>query len=147
MHGDELAEFGLVCDFDGGEGQGRLAQQQPQPPQGTDVGEDEHHIYRVTVPPGNAGLLSTDLLALSGNPQLYIRRSWVHGLGAAADYEDWVNSGSSYGQWVPGPEPEVGYELTPGEYWVAVRGEGSNVRYRLTLSLGDIEDLAQDGAA
>src|SRR5205085_1663696 len=40
---------------------------------GIDLGQGRHHFYRVTVPPGNGGLLATYLEALSGNPDLYIR--------------------------------------------------------------------------
>jgi hypothetical protein len=41
--------------------------------QGTDLEQAGYHYYAVVVPPGNGGLLSTELTAISGDPNLYLR--------------------------------------------------------------------------
>jgi hypothetical protein len=117
---------------------------------GSDLGEGRYRFYRLTVPPGNGGLFRTRLEAISGDPELYIRRGaaptlvgmpgYYYGL---IDYTD-TRDGSSYGHWVA-PDTRYGTELSPGEYWIAVYAQGSNVRYRLSLDVGVVENLAQNG--
>jgi len=121
---------------------------------GVDLGQDRYHFYRLTVPPGNAGFFRTQLEAISGNPQLYIRRDGAPteshgasgGYGTLYDWWDRQNTGTSYGHWGL-QDTRYGAELEPGDYWVAVSAEGSNVRYRLRLAVGRVEDLAQDGGS
>ncbi|MCA9513332.1 MAG: hypothetical protein KC635_00160, partial [Myxococcales bacterium] len=118
--------------------------------QGVDLAQDTFRFYRVTVPPGNAGLFRTRVEAISGNPDLYIRRGAAPtlnyippGYGYLWDYADQL-AGSTYGHWVV-PDTRNGTELTPGEYWLAVHAKDSNVRYRLKVDVGTIADLAQEG--
>ncbi len=118
---------------------------------GRDLGQGRHHFYRVTVPPGNGGLMATYLEALSGNPDLYIRRgaapsrnhSSNGNSGSLYDYDD-VLANTTYGHLVTG-NTRNGYELAPGEWWIAVYAPNSNVRYRLQLTVGDIQPLAFEG--
>ncbi|MFO0745404.1 MAG: thrombospondin type 3 repeat-containing protein, partial [Myxococcota bacterium] len=120
---------------------------------GRDLGQGRHHFYRVTIPPGNGGLLATYLEALSGNPDLYIRRGAAptrnhaeagYG-GTIYDYSD-TQPNTTYGHLVP-VTARKGWELEPGEWWIAVYAPSSNVRYRLKLSVGDIQDLAFSGGS
>ena len=121
--------------------------------QGTDLEQGRLHYYTVLVPSNNVGLLRTRLDAISGNPNLYLRvgvpPTLSHGSYA---YPYWgfdrylgANVGSEYGNWVP---LNGRYEafLTPGTWYLAVHAAGgSNVRYRLRLSTGDIQTLALNG--
>ena len=117
--------------------------------QGTDLEQDRFHYYSVLVPSNNVGLLRTRLDAISGNPNLYLRvgvpPTLSHG-GPSWPYWAYdrflnANVGSEYGNWVP---MNGRYEafLTPGTWYLAIHAAGgSNVRYRLRLSTGDIQDL------
>jgi hypothetical protein len=119
---------------------------------GADLGEGRYRFYRVTVPAGNGGLFRTKLEAISGDPELYIRRGAAPTLsympGSYYNYVDYSDTrdGSSYGHWVA-VDTRYGTELPPGEYWIAVYAQGSNVRYRLTLDVGVVSDLAQSGGS
>ncbi|MBL8785709.1 MAG: hypothetical protein JNJ59_12445 [Deltaproteobacteria bacterium] len=121
--------------------------------QGVDLGEGKYRFYRVTIPADNGGLFRTRMEAISGNPQLYIRRGAAPTLNSMPypygyqyiDYRD-EREGSSYGHWVT-TDTRYGPELAPGEYWVAIYAQGSNVRYRLSLDVGVVQDLALRGGA
>lgn len=122
--------------------------------QGTDLKTGRMHFYRLVVPTGNAGLLRTHLEALSGNPQLYIRRNDMptldHNLAGdsntssslskviydKADEED----NSSYGHWVP-IDARESTQLETGVWWIGVFAKDGNVRYRLRLSAGAVENI------
>ena len=123
--------------------------------QGTDLVRDEWHYYPLDVPEGNNGLLRTELRAISGKPELYIREGALPSLDhSVTDYQAFhiysrslASAGSQYGNWVPldGKESKL---LNPGRYYVGVRAGGaSNVRYRLIVSTGMVTDLALDGAS
>lgn len=118
---------------------------------GTGLGQGRWHYYRVDVPADNGGLLRTRLEALSGEPNLYLRREFVPSLshklsGTSGQLVDWsdTQNGTTYGLWAP-ENTRYGKDLEAGSYWVAVYAPSSNVRYRLNVSLGTIEDLTQDG--
>lgn len=128
----------------------------PNPDQGTDLKVGQMHFYKVTVPAGNAGLLRTELDALGGNPQLYIRRDGAPTLDHDLIGDSNSSSGaftkviydradedtnSSYGHWVA-LDSRVSSQLEPGTWWLGVFANGSNVRYRLKLSAGNVEDGA-----
>ncbi len=121
--------------------------------QGTDLGQGLYRFYRLTVPPGNGGLFRTRLEAISGDPELFIRRGAAPTLTQMpgfwyinhVDYED-RRDGSSYGHWVPN-DTRYGEALPPGDYWIAVYAEGSNVRYRLSLDVGVVTEVAADGGS
>ncbi|MCX6922905.1 MAG: hypothetical protein NT154_06800, partial [Verrucomicrobia bacterium] len=120
----------------------------------TDLVQDSSHYYAVTVPPGNGGLLRTELAAISGNPNLYLRSKAPptvshNASGASGAIYDRVltNTFTGYGNWVAlDGKSEVG--LAPGTYYLAIHaGWGASVRYRLVLSTGAITDLGFDGGS
>ncbi|HLP77402.1 MAG TPA: hypothetical protein VK327_10850, partial [Candidatus Paceibacterota bacterium] len=118
--------------------------------QGIDLAQGNFHFYSVTVPPGNIGVMRTRLDAISGDPNLYIRvgspPTLTHnasGLGGTL-YERSLtaNIGSEYGNWVPLAGRYEAY-LTPGTWYFAVKASGnSNVRYRLRMFTGIVNDLS-----
>jgi hypothetical protein len=117
-----------------------------------DLQQDSADYYAVVVPPGNGGLLRTELDALSGNPNLYLRYKAPptvshNASGASGALYDRVltNTFTEYGNWVV-IDGKSEFALTPGTYYVAVHsGGGANVRYRLLLSTGSIADLSFPG--
>lgn len=120
---------------------------------GLDLEQDAVHYYAVVVPPGNLGLLRSELDAISGNPDLYVRRGAPPTLshtdtgegGPLYDRALTSRVGTEYGNWVPF-DGRVEDGLAPGLWYFAVHAAGgSNVRYRLRLSLGGITDLAFAG--
>jgi hypothetical protein len=117
---------------------------------GRDLGQDRYHFYRVIVPEGNGGFIKTRLDAISGNPDFFMRRDAAPTLnhdaaGPLAYYNllDWYDqlTNTSFGHFAPG-DLRNGDTLAPGKYWFAVRAIGSNVRYRLSLSVAQVDDLA-----
>ena len=123
--------------------------------QGTDLAQGAFHYYTVIVPANNGGLMRTRLDAISGTPNLYLRvgapPTLTHdagGLGSGL-YDRYLvaSGGSQYGNWVPMDGRHEAY-LTPGTWFLAVQAAGgSNVRYRLRLSTGDVQALALDGGS
>lgn len=147
--------------------------------QGIDLELDGWHYYRITVPNNNSGLLRTELSVLNGRPQIYLRAGAVPGIDHFAnpadpnqppalgqpnayDYSRTPTNalGSLYNNWVP-LDGRIATQLTPGEWWVGVRSQIVNSRYRLKLSVGDVhstggvrqdtvnyvQDLPQDGGS
>ncbi|MBI5384190.1 MAG: LamG domain-containing protein [Verrucomicrobia bacterium] len=123
--------------------------------QGTDLGEGDLDYYAVIVPSNNVGLIRTRLDAISGNPNLYLRVglaptvTYNSGVWPYWVYDRFLNgtAGSEYGNWV---SMNGRYEafLPPGIWYLAVHAAGgSNVRYRLRVSTGDIQDLALNGGS
>jgi hypothetical protein len=117
---------------------------------GVDLKEGHWHFYALDVPANNLGLLRTELQAISGNPDLYIREDGVPTInhnsngpfGASLISRTMTGSTTSYGNWVPlkGTEER---QLKPGRWYLGVRAGGvSNVRYRLIASTGKVNDLA-----
>lgn len=115
--------------------------------QGVDLGAGDYHFYRFDVPEGNGGLLRGELLAISGNPDAYVRSGALptlnHGEFTPGILHDFAleGTGSEYGNWVP-LDGRLETQLAPGPWYVAVRARESNVRYRLRLSLGTVATLA-----
>ncbi len=121
--------------------------------QGTDLKVGQMHFYRLVVPEGNAGLLRSQLDALGGNPQLYIRRNDVPTLDhdLAGDSNSGVNllkfiydradvdTQTSFGHWVP-LDARESTRLESGVWWIGIFAKDSNVRYRLRLSAGLVEN-------
>ena len=122
---------------------------------GIDLGQDDWHFYAVDVPAGNAGLLRTELQAINGNPNLYIREDGVPttdhnaaGPSGTSLIPRVLNStGSEYGNWVPlDGRKEV--QLRPGRWYVGVKAAGtSNARYRLVVSNGQVDELPLAGGS
>jgi hypothetical protein len=119
-----------------------------------DLQQDSSHYYAVTVPPGNGGLLHTELDAISGNPNLYIRYKApptvshnASGTSGAIYDRVLTNVFTEYGNWVAlDGKSEVG--LPAGTYYLAVHaGGGANVRYQLLLSTGAVADLGFAGGS
>jgi len=122
---------------------------------GVDVGEDDWHFYAVDVPAGNAGLLRTELTAINGNPNLYIREDGVPTTdhlasgpnGASLIHRSLTATQSEYGNWVP-INGRYEKELRPGRWYLAVKATGgTNARYRLRASTGQVTDLALSGGS
>ncbi|MBK8039227.1 MAG: hypothetical protein IPK22_19150 [Verrucomicrobiaceae bacterium] len=118
--------------------------------QGTDLGEGDWHFYAVEVPSGNGGLLRTELQAISGDPDLYIREDGVPtsthytngNTGNYLSHRSLTSSGTEYGNWVP-LDGRSEHELRTGRWYLGVKAAGSsNVRYRLKLSTGSVTDLS-----
>ncbi len=124
--------------------------------QGVDLGQGEWHFYAVDVPEGDMGLLRTELQAISGNPDLYICEDGVpttsHNsnppyYGSALYQRSLTGTVTEYGNWVP-LDGKTERQLAPGRWYLGVKaGSGSNVRYRLRVSTGTVQDLALDGGA
>jgi hypothetical protein len=118
-----------------------------------DLEQDSSHYYAVTVPPGNGGLLRTELDAISGNPNLYLRYKApptvshnASGTSGAIYDRVLTNVFTEYGNWVAlDGKSEIG--LPPGTYYVAVHAGGSANRYRLLLSTGAVADLGFAGGS
>jgi hypothetical protein len=109
--------------------------------QGITLNRGFYDLYSVTVPGTNAGLLSTRLEAISGNPDLYIRKGAVPTLNHDTDhngylYDHRLNSTNftQYGTWVP-LDGRTETQLSPGTWHILIKAEGnSDARYRLKLS-------------
>ena len=123
--------------------------------QGIDLAQGEWHFYAVDVPDGNAGLLRTELQAISGNPDLYIRETGVpttdHSatgpLGTPLYDRSLTGATTEYGNWVP-LDAKTQKQLAPGRWYLGVKAGGSsNVRYRLLASTGQVTDLALNGGS
>jgi len=124
---------------------------------GTDIGQDDWHFYAIDVPAGNAGLLRTELQAINGNPNLYLREDGVpttdHDSNGGDNYQDLVHrslisdTGSEYGNWVPW-NGRTEKQLRAGRWYLAVKASGgTNARYRLIASTGQVTDLALNGGS
>jgi hypothetical protein len=128
----------------------------PTTDQGTDLAQGAFDYYAVTVPPGNIGVMRTRLDAISGNPNMYIRvgapstlSHYQYGNYGATLYDRSLGAsgGSEYGNWVPFNGRYEAY-LTAGTWYLAVQAGGnSNVRYRLRLFTGIVNDLALNGGS
>ncbi|MCX6879064.1 MAG: putative Ig domain-containing protein [Verrucomicrobia bacterium] len=117
--------------------------------QGVDLGNGLNHFYAIDVPPGNTGVLRTELQALNGNPNLYLRAGLLPTVDPTAYYDSALNGGTNteYGNWVPS-DGRSATQLNPGRWYLMVKAEGgTNCRYRLKLSAGNIQDLALDGGS
>ncbi len=118
--------------------------------QGIDLTRDDWHFYAIDVPSGNGGLLRTELQAVSGNPDLYIREDGVptihhreHGATDGRTLIDRSLTGpnSEYGNWVP-LDGRTETHLRNGRWYLGVKaGSTQNVRYRLKVSTGVVTDL------
>jgi hypothetical protein len=126
--------------------------------QGIDLAQGEFDYYAVIVPTNNAAVLRTELQAISGNPNLYLRAGAAPTLAhniygqSGSVYDRSLTGGTTeYGNWVP---LNGRYEntLTNGVWVIAVQAGGNgNARYRLQLSCGNsvanglVQDLVLNG--
>jgi hypothetical protein len=126
-----------------------------------DLANGDYDFYAVTVPDGNAGVLRTVIEAVSGNPDLYLRRDAipsrnhiVPGGDADIPYNGTAYSrslvsttGTEYGNWVP-YNLKTETQLKPGKYYLAVHAaSNTNVRYRLRVSPGAITAVPLNGGS
>ena len=123
--------------------------------QGIDLARNAFHYYAINVPPNNSGVMRVVLEAINGNPDFYMRTgappTLAHGPAGPTSptllYERYLNDISTeYANWVA-EDGRNEHELAPGQYYIAIRAVTSNVRYRLRLSAGDIQNLALDGGS
>lgn len=121
---------------------------------GIDLQQGSWHFFAVDVPANNRGLLRTELQAISGNPDLYIREDGVpttdHNAsgasGAVLIDRTLSNATTSYGNWVP-LNGRTEKALRAGRWFLGVRaGNASNVRYRLIVSTGTVREMALNPA-
>lgn len=109
--------------------------------QGITLNRGFYDLYAVTVPGTNTGLFSTRLEAISGNPDLYVRKGDVPTLNHDTDnigslYDHRLNNTNftQYGNWVQ-PDGRNETQLSPGTWYILIKAEGSSdARYRLKLS-------------
>ncbi len=117
----------------------------------------DYDFYAVTVPEGNLGVLRTVIEAISGNPDLYVRRAAIpshqHAVPASGETPGGVAyeralvdpTGSEYANWVPWRD-RTEAQLRPGTYYLAVHAAGNtNVTYRLRVSPGAVQTLPLAG--
>jgi hypothetical protein len=135
--------------------------------QGIDLKQGQFDFYAVIVPTNNTALLRTELQAISGNPNLYLRvgaaPTLAHYSGGYYDignysrtplYDRSLTGGTTeYANWVP-LDGRYNAQLTNGLWVIAVQAGGNaNVRYRLQLSCGNsvtnglVQDLALNGGS
>lgn len=121
---------------------------------GVDLQEGNWHFYAIDVPEDNSGLLRTELQAISGNPDLYLREDGVPSihhlsngkLGVTLAPRKLTGATTSYGNWVP-LDSKLETRLRPGRWYLGVHaGSSSNVRYRLISSTGIVTPLALNPA-
>jgi hypothetical protein len=123
--------------------------------QGTDLGQNDWHFYRITVPAGNGALLRTVVEAISGTPELYIREAngvpspyhRNHATNPNDSQSPWaydrlqtLTTGTLYGNWVP-LVGKTETELAAGEWWIGIKAVTTNVRYRLKVAAGNVRDM------
>jgi hypothetical protein len=128
--------------------------------QGVDLAQGQYDFYAIMVPTNNAGLLRTELQAISGNPALYLRagaaptfnHNSTGGGGITLIDRQLAGSVTEYGNWVP-LNGQTATNLTPGLWVLSVYASGNaNVRFRLQLSCGSpaanglVQDLPLDGS-
>ena len=126
---------------------------------GVDLAQGQYDFYAIMVPTNNAGLLRTELQAISGNPALYLRAGaaptsnhGVTGSGGSLIDRQLTGSVTEYGNWVP-LNGQTATNLTPGLWVLSVYASGNaNVRFRLQLSCGSpatnglVQDLPLNGS-
>ncbi|MDB4673612.1 hypothetical protein OAF27_02245 [Verrucomicrobiales bacterium] len=123
---------------------------------GRNLGADDWDFYAVDIPEGNSGILQTVVDAINGVPNLYLREGDVPAIGhnatgllprngqglfdRALETED---SLTLYGNWVP-LDGRTETQLKPGRYYLGVfAAENSNARYRLRVTSGDVQEIAE----
>lgn len=142
--GETPSTPGLTPPFFGDSGLGTNGVALPGD-QGIDLAQGDYHYYAVDVPEGNAGLLRAQLDAISGNPDLYVRVGIIPTVNQSE--RALTGTGTEYANWVP-MDGRFERALAPGRWYLAVyAGGNSNVRYRLRLSTGDVQDLALNGGS
>jgi|GEM_PF-6494206 len=116
----------------------------------TNLSEDDWHFYLLEIPEENGGLLRTELIALSGNPDLFIREeafpTTTHNAGwspGRISNRNMTDNESSYANWVP-IDGRFQKKFQPGRWVLGVQATNSNARYHLKLSTGNVTFLDYD---
>ncbi len=114
--------------------------------QGVDLGNGLCHFYAVNVPTGNVGVLRTELQAISGNPNLYLRAGLLPTVDPSPYFDACLTNSfnTEYGNWVC---DKSSTQLAPGKWYLLVKALDANCRYRLKLSVGNIQDLSLVGGS
>jgi hypothetical protein len=127
---------------------------------GADLAQGQYAFYAIVVPTNNAGLLRTELQALSGTPNLYLRAGaaptfnhYSDGSGGSTLIDRQLTAATTeYGNWVP-LNGQTATNLTPGLWVLSVFAAGNaNASYRLQLACGDattgglVQALPLDGS-
>jgi hypothetical protein len=120
--------------------------------QGLYLDQGRYHYYAFVVPTNNLGLVRVALEAISGNPDLFARvgepPTDSHG-STGGGWTDLIqralvdNTGTEYGNWVPG-DGRYEAQLSPGAWYVAVRAVGGQ-RATASISAGTVQDLTLNG--
>lgn len=112
-----------------------------------DLAEDDWDFYAVDVPKSNGGLLRTELVAISGDPNLYIREDGVptinHSTGGSAGQivdRRFTGAETQYANWTP-LQGSDSLRLKPGRWVIGIRAKDGNARYQLKVSTGSVQDL------
>jgi hypothetical protein len=112
-----------------------------------DLAEDDWDFYAVDVPKSNGGLLRTELVAISGDPNLYIREDGVptinHSTGGTAGQivdRQFTGAETQYANWTP-LQGSDSVRLKPGRWVIGIRAKDGNARYQLKVSTGSVQDL------
>lgn len=119
--------------------------------QGINIAPGDWHFYAVDVPTGNNGLLRTQLSALGGNPDAFIREDGLptldhdgNGIAGGGDvlvHRRMVQTGTEYGNWAP-LDGKYDTQLRPGRWYIAVRASGGvTARYRLLATTINVTSL------
>lgn len=125
----------------------------PSGSQGIELPQGTMHYYAVVIPENNFGLLRTELRAVSGNPDLYLRQGAIPTLTHNVDGEAGTlydramlnNRETEYGNWVP-IDGRSERRLPPGYWFLAVRANGNSAaRYQLRVSSGAMFYLPING--
>ena len=123
--------------------------------QGVDLAQSDYHYYAFTVPASNAGLVHVELIAINGNPDLFIRPQTLPSddATATAPRHRLEGTGTEYAAFVPATS-RTSLALEAGTWYVAVKASGgTNARYRLRLSHGNaladgkVQTLALNGGS
>lgn len=115
---------------------------------GIDLGEGAWHYYAIDVPEGNAGVMRTQLDAINGNPDVFLRYANVPTTAVVGGFDHSLQGPgmSQIGNWVP-TDGRVETQLSVGRWYLAVNAVGTNCRYRLRLATGQVTPLAINGGA
>ena len=124
--------------------------------QGIDLANGDYHYYAFTMPLGNAGIIRAQLIAVSGNPNLYLEYGRVPSQDSSqtqAERSLTATTNTQYGVW-PVADSRITGVHPAGTWYVVVTAAGSsNARYRLRLSSGNdfaggvVQDLALNGGS
>ena len=113
------------------------------------MGNGLYHFYAIDVPTGNTGVLRTELQAINGNPNLYLRAGSCRRSIPPRYYDSALTGGTNteYGNWVPS-DGKTATQLTPGKWYLLVKAQAARIAATASsLSAGNIQDLPLSGGS